>query len=50
MRSRHAPTFPTATAAVKLLGDIGIVTEMTGQKKNCSFSYAADVELPTGTP
>ena len=40
-------TFPTATAAVKLLQELGIVTEMTGQKKNRSFSYQGYVELLT---
>jgi Fic family protein len=40
-------TFPTATAAVKLLQELGIVTEMTGKKKNRSFSYQAYVELLT---
>jgi Fic family protein len=40
-------TFPTATAAVKLLQELGIVTEMTGQKKNRSFSYQVYVELLT---
>ncbi len=38
-------TFPTATAAVKLLQDLGLVTELTGQKKNRLFSYAAYVDL-----
>ena len=38
-------TFPTATAAVKLLEDLGIVAELTGQKKNRSFSYRAYVDL-----
>jgi len=38
-------TFPTATAAVKLLEDLGMVAELTGQKKNRSFSYRAYVEL-----
>jgi Fic family protein len=38
-------TFPTATAAVKLLADLDIVTELTGQKKNRTFSYRAYVEL-----
>jgi hypothetical protein len=32
-------SFPTANAAVKLLEDLGIVTELTGQKKNRSYSY-----------
>lgn len=34
-------TFPTATAAVKLLESLGIVGELTGQKTNSSYSYAA---------
>ncbi len=45
VRERLATTFPTATAAVKLLEDVGIVTELTGQKQNRSFSYQAYVEL-----
>jgi Fic family protein len=47
VRQRLATTFPTATAAVKLLEETGIVTELTGQKKNRSFSYRAYVELLT---
>ena len=38
-------TFPTANAAVKLLEELGILTEITGQKKNRTFSYAAYVQL-----
>ena len=38
-------TFPTATAAVMLLQELGIITEITGQKKNRCFSYAAYVDL-----
>ncbi len=45
VRQKLETTFPTATAAVKLLGELGIVTELTGQKKNRSFSYRAYVEL-----
>jgi len=44
-RQKLATTFPTATAAVKLLQELGIVSELTGQKKNRCFSYAAYVEL-----
>ena len=40
-------SFPTANAAVKVLDDLGIVTEMTGQKKNRSYSYPQYIELPT---
>jgi Fic family protein len=48
-RQKLDTTFPTATAAVKLLQDLGIVNELTGQKKNRLFSYAAYVELLTGS-
>ena len=35
-------TFPEATAAVKLLKELGIVTEVTtGREKNRSFSYSS---------
>lgn len=34
-------TFPTASAAIRLLESLGIVAELTGQKKNRTFSYAA---------
>jgi Fic family protein len=45
VRQQLDTTFPTATAAVKMLEDLGIVTEMTGQKKNRSYSYQNYVEL-----
>ncbi len=45
VRQRLATSFPTAAAAVKLLEELGIVTELTGQKKNRCFSYAGYVEL-----
>jgi Fic family protein len=48
VRQKLSTTFPTATAAVKLLEDLGIVTELTGQKKNRCYSYAAYVELLAG--
>ena len=38
-------TFPTATAAVKVLEELGIITELTGKKKNRSYSYAAYIRL-----
>ncbi len=47
-RQRLDTTFPTATAAVKRLEELGIVTELTGRKKNRCFSYAAYVELLAG--
>ncbi len=40
-------SFPTANAAVKVLEELGIVTEMTGQKKNRSYSYQQYIELLT---
>jgi Fic family protein len=45
VRRKLAITFPTAAMAVKMLEELGIVTELTGQKKNRCFSYAAYVEL-----
>ncbi len=37
-------TTPTASAAIKVLEELGIVTEITGQKKNRCFSYAAYID------
>ena len=48
VRQALGTSFPTATAAVKTLEGLGIVTEQTGQKKNRSYSYHAYVELLTG--
>lgn len=45
VRQQLDTSFPTATAAVKVLEDLGIVAEMTGQKKNRSYSYQSYVEL-----
>jgi hypothetical protein len=36
VRRQLDTSFPTATAAVKVLEDLGIVAEMTGQKKNAN--------------
>ncbi|HEY9023618.1 MAG TPA: Fic family protein [Burkholderiaceae bacterium] len=47
VRQKLETTFPTATAAVKLLEELGVVSESTGQKKNRSFSYGAYVALLT---
>lgn len=44
-RQQLATSFPTANAAVKLLTDLGIVTEMTGQRKNRTFGYQNYIEL-----
>lgn len=45
VRQQLDTTFPTANAAVKVMADLGIVMEMTGQKKNRTYSYQAYVEL-----
>lgn len=45
VRQRLETTFPTASAAVKLLEDLGVLVELTGQKKNRVYSYQAYVEL-----
>jgi hypothetical protein len=45
VRQRLQTTFPTASAAVRLLDDLGIVAEITGQKKHRIYSYQAYVEL-----
>jgi hypothetical protein len=50
VRQKLETTFPTATAAVKLMEALGIVTELTGQKKNRCFSYAAYVDLLANGP
>lgn len=38
-------TFPTANAAIRTLQELGLVTEVTGQKKNRTFSYQAYIDL-----
>ncbi len=40
-------SFPTTSAAVNQLVDLGIVKEMTGQKKNRIYSYQGYVDLLT---
>jgi len=45
VRQRLNTSFPTATAAVKVLEELGIVVELTGQKKNRSYSYQPYIEL-----
>lgn len=46
-RQQLETTFPTANAAVQVLEQLGIVVEMTGQKKNRSYSYQGYVDLLT---
>lgn len=45
VRQKLATSFPTATAAVNVLEGLGVVAEVTGQKKNRSYSYRRYVEL-----
>ena len=45
VRQRLETTFPTASAAVRLLEGLGILNELTGQKKNRVYSYQAYVDL-----
>lgn len=47
VRQKLETSFPTASAAVKVLEALGIVTETTGQKKNRSYSYQPYIELLT---
>ena len=44
-REQLETSFPTANAAVRLLEELGIVMEMTGQRKNRTFSYQSYIEL-----
>mgnify|MGYP000081817874 CR=1 FL=1 len=45
VRRKLATSFPTANAAVKVLEELGIVVELTGQKKNRCYSYQSYIEL-----
>ncbi len=45
VRQRLETTFPTANAAVRLLEDLGLLAELTGQKKHRVYSYQAYVAL-----
>ena len=45
VRQKLGTTFPTANAAVKVLEDLALVTEQTGQKKNRSYRYDAYIGL-----
>lgn len=47
VRQKLVTSFPTANAAVKALEDLGIVTEMTGQKTNRNYGYKPYIELLT---
>ncbi|MDR0274643.1 MAG: Fic family protein [Burkholderiaceae bacterium] len=47
-RRQLRTSFPTANAAVRMLQQLGVVAEVTGQKKNRSYSYPAYVALLAG--
>lgn len=47
VRQSLGTSFPTASAAVNQLVALGIVKEMTGQKKNRSYSYQGYIDLLT---
>jgi Fic family protein len=47
VRKQLDTSFPTANAAVTVVQDLGIVVEMTGRKRNRSYSYPAYIELLT---
>jgi Fic family protein len=44
-RQQLQTSFPTANAAVKLLVELGILSEMSGQRKNRSFAYLRYIAL-----
>lgn len=46
-RQQLGTTFPTANAAVQVLEQLGVVIEVTGQKKNRSYSYQGYIDLLT---
>jgi Fic family protein len=47
VRRKLEVTFPTANASIRLLEELGIVTETTGLKKNRVYGYQAYVDLLT---
>ena len=47
VRRKLDTTFPTANAAVQVLEQLGVVVEMTGQKKNRNYSYQGYIDLLT---
>ncbi|MCL2644980.1 MAG: Fic family protein [Betaproteobacteria bacterium] len=47
VQQQLATTFPTANAAVQVLEQLGVVVEMTGQKKNRCYSYQGYIDLLT---
>jgi Fic family protein len=45
VRKELKTTFPTANAAIQTLHNLGIINEITGKKKNRSFSYQSYIQL-----
>ena len=45
VRQKLDTSFPTANAAVRVLENLGIVAELTGQKKNRNYGYQRYIEL-----
>ena len=45
VRQKLRTTFPTANATVRVLEDLGMVVERTGQKTKRSYSYQAYIDL-----
>lgn len=45
VRSVLQISFPTANTAIKLLEELGVLVEVTGQKKNRTFSYSAYIKI-----
>jgi Fic family protein len=45
VRQQLGTSFPTATAAIQVLLDLGIIMEITGQKKNRHYSYQNYIDL-----
>jgi Fic family protein len=45
VRQQLGTSFPTATVAIQVLLDLGIIIEITGQKKNRHYSYQNYIDL-----
>jgi Fic family protein len=45
VRQQLGTSFPTASAAIQVLLDLGIIMEITGQKKNRHYSYQNYIDL-----
>ena len=47
VRQKLGCSFPTANAAVKVLEDLGIASELTGQRTNRSYVYQPYIAILT---